>query len=118
MDANLLMYAGMGAVAATTADVLGDLVEKRAAQGLRFGQGLASNAGSIVGKLVSRGAILLGLSVAVLDVFQARAAFKEGQIGHGALYITSAILGGMATLAFAGWGYLAHWHYLGLSQFS
>ena len=106
MDARLRMYAGMGAVAATTADVLGDLVEKRAAQGLRFGQGLVSNAGSIIGKIGSRGAIFLGLSVAVLDVVQARDAFKEGQIGLGALYITSAVLGGMATLAFAGLGLL------------
>jgi hypothetical protein len=100
------MYTGMGAVASTAADVLGDRVEKRAAQGLKYGQGLISKSGAILSKIGSRGAILLGLSVAVLDGVQAASAIKEKQYGLGALYIASAVIGGMTTLAFAGIGLL------------
>lgn len=101
LDAKMRLYAGIAAVAATTADVVGNLIEKRAAQGLRYGQGVLTTLGGKLSFVASRAAIVAGLFVAGLDVMQAMEARREGQTGLAILYGASAILGGLATIAIA-----------------
>jgi hypothetical protein len=101
IDAKMRMYAGMTAVASTTADVLGNLLEKRAIQGLPFGQGLAEGAGIFISRWAGRAAIFAGFLVAALDIAKAVGSFKEEQAGLGYLYIASAVFGAGATVAIA-----------------
>lgn len=100
-DAKMRMYAGITAVASTTADVLGNLIEKRAIQGLRYGQGLAQATGSFLSKWGGRAAIVGGLFVAGLDFMKARSSFKEDQRGLAFLYVASGFVGIGATVAIA-----------------
>ena len=101
-DATSRMYAGIGTVVATTADVLGNYLEKRAIQGLPFGQGLIKSLGTLISKTAGRAAIGLGLFVAVLDGRKAFESFKEEKVGLAILYGTSAAAGFTATLLIGG----------------
>ena len=80
-DASLRLYAGITTLAATTSEAFGIALEKRATQGLRFGQGITTSAGKWLASAASRVGVLTGLFVAGLDVYKAFAERREGADG-------------------------------------
>lgn len=94
VDAQYRLYAGMGAVAGTTAEILGNAMAGRIKLGMRFGQGLAEYSGSFLrigGKAAGVGAALF---VAYLDLKKAHSEYRENASGWlvGA-YLGAAVVG-------------------------
>jgi len=105
VDAKRRLYAGVTAVSATTAEVLGNMLAGRAALGMRFGQGLTLTSSTLLKFSGKFAGVVAGLVVAGLDGMKAYTEAKEGASGLvvGA-YIGSAVIGAGVTLsiAFAG----------------
>jgi hypothetical protein len=102
-DATLRSYAGMLAFAGTTSEVIGKALAARAAQGLRFGQGIVSAVGI---KLAHYGGVVglfAGLFVAGLDGMKAYTEYQENasKLVVGA-YIGSAVVSVGLSVALAG----------------
>lgn len=97
-DAAGRVYAGLGTIAATTSEALGNAVAGRATT-LRFGQGLATATAGFLKLMGIAGGLAVGLYVAFLDYKTGMEEMQEGNKGMGILYFSSAIVGGM--LAFA-----------------
>jgi hypothetical protein len=101
-DATRRYYAGLATVSATTMEIIGNVLAKRALLGLRFGQGIAATSASVL-KLVGKGAgFLAGLYSAGLDVLKAADAATEKQAGLAWLYAGSALLTVGVTAAMLG----------------
>jgi hypothetical protein len=98
-DANGRMYASLGAIAATTSETIGKALFGNAAPGLRFGQGLALNAGTICLRTGVAIGVCAGLFVACLDGVKAYEAKQENQFGLAWLYAGSTVIGLGLTLA-------------------
>lgn len=99
-DALLRMGAGFSTLAATTSEVIGNAMEARAAQGLRYGRGFMASAGARLSKLAGHVGVVTGLFVACLDVYKGYSELREG--GDGlvvASYWGSALAGAGLTFA-------------------
>lgn len=103
-DARWRRIAGVSGLVGTTCEIIGNALESRAQQGLRFGRtfiSLSAKALTHIGRAV--GAVA-GLILAALDISKAFETRKEG--GDGLLfaaYVTSGILGiGLAVAMFFG----------------
>jgi hypothetical protein len=97
-DALGRLHAGIAAIVGTTAEAISHALKGRSLS-LRFGQGLANNAATVLkwsGRVVG---LVGGLYVAVLDIHKAREARREGNKGLAVLYYSSAVIG--ATLSAA-----------------
>lgn len=77
-DAAWRRQAGVAAIAATVSEAFGHFLAARAGQGMKFGQGLASGAGSLFKRTGARAGILAGLVMAALDFNKAHTEYKEG----------------------------------------
>lgn len=101
-DARYRMYAGIAALSATTAEAFGTMLAARAAQGMRFGQGIAATGGAMLARFAGRAGIAAGLVVAGLDGMQAYSEFKSGNDGLiVAAYAASAVVGAALTVTIA-----------------
>ncbi|QYF95412.1 hypothetical protein KY495_09800 [Massilia sp. PAMC28688] len=101
-DARYRMYAGVTALGATMAEVFGNALAARAAQGLRFGQGIAASGGAMLARFAGRAGIATGLVVAGLDGMQAYSEYKSGADGLiVATYAASAVVGAALTISIA-----------------
>lgn len=101
-DATLRMVAGITTLAATTSETVGTALAARAAQGLRYGQGLATSAGTRLASAGARVGVLTGLFVAALDGYKAYTERREGADGLlVASYATSALVGAGLSVALA-----------------
>lgn len=99
-DASLRAQAGIAALASTTSEVIGRALEARAAQGLRFGQGLFQATGRFLARWGARAGVLTGAFVAALDFTKAHTEYSEGASGLVvAAYVASGVLGIGLTVA-------------------
>lgn len=99
IDAHGRMYASLGAIAATTSETIGKALLGNAAPGLRFGQGLVLNTGTICLRTGVAIGVCAGLFVACLDGVKAYEAKEEKQFGLAWLYAGSTVVGLGLTLA-------------------
>lgn len=97
-DAAGRVYAGLGTIAATTSEAIGNAVAGRATT-LRFGQGLATTAAKFLKVIGAGGGLVVGLYAAFLDIEQGKAEFQEGNKGMAMLYYLSAGVGGALAVA-------------------
>ena len=93
-DAAGRVYAGLGTIAATTSEALGNAVAGRATT-LRLGQGLATAAASLMKIMGIAGGLAVGLYVAFLDYKTGNEEMQEGNKGVAVLYFASAVTGGI-----------------------
>jgi len=101
-DASLRMYAGITTLAATTSEAFGIALEKRAIQGLRFGQGISTSASKWMASAAGRAGVLTGLFVAGLDLYKAFTERREGADGWVVVtYALSAVVGVGLSVALA-----------------
>jgi hypothetical protein len=106
-DATLRLHAGIATVSATTAEVIGNLIANRAAQGLRYGQGLMTVAGDFLKRWGGRAGMMAGLFVAGLDLVKGVTEYRENASGLVvASYISMAVVGASLTLALFATGFL------------
>jgi hypothetical protein len=98
-DAAGRKYAAIGAIVATTSETIGKALLGNAVPGLRFGQGLALNTGTLFLRAGVAGGICAGLFVAYLDGAKAYDAKEEKQLGLAWLYAGSSVAGFGLTLA-------------------
>lgn len=98
-DANGRLYAAVGAIFATTSETIGKALLRGTAPGLRFGQGLALNAGTVILRVGEAGSICAGLFIAYLDGAKAHQAAEEKQFGLAWLYAGSTVAGLGLTLS-------------------
>jgi hypothetical protein len=93
-DARLRMYAGIVTLAATTSEIIGNLLAKRAALGLRIGQGIITTSGKALVVVGSAFGFLTGLVVAGFDLYKAYKESTEDADGLlVASYLGSAVTG-------------------------
>lgn len=97
-DAIGRIYAGLGTIAATTSEALGQAIAGKGAP-LRLGQGLAANSGTYLKLLGRLGGLAVGLFVSFLDINLAGKEAREGNKGMAILYYTSAGVGGILACA-------------------
>ena len=105
-DAKYRAYAGMTALGATIADVIGNALAGRALLCLRFGEGTVLRAGiflKFAGKAAGLGA---GLVLAGLDAMKAYEASLESNNGLTFAYGVSALVGGSLSIALLGSAFL------------
>lgn len=88
------VYAGLGTIAATTSEALGNAVAGRATT-LRLGQGLATAAANLMKITGIAGGLAVGLYVAFLDYKTGKEEMQEGNKGVAVLYFASAVTGGI-----------------------
>jgi len=93
-DAAGRVYAGLGTIAATTSEALGNAVAGRATT-LRLGQGLATAAANLMKIMGIAGGLAVGLYVAFLDYKTGNEEMQEGNKGVAVLYFASAVTGGI-----------------------
>jgi len=93
MDATGRRYAGVAAVAATTSEMIGKALLGKPPIGLRLGQGISLNPGTILQRSGVGTAVCAGLVVAVLDGVKAYEAKQEQQFGLAWLYSGSVVVG-------------------------
>jgi hypothetical protein len=100
-EANWRLRAGIGALAGTTAEVIGKTLQSGAIQGLRFGQGIGLILGRSLAYVGGRVTIVAAVGMAVLDSNRAMEEWGEGNAGISIAYGVSAGLGLTILIAFS-----------------